>query len=74
MTTHKKLDLNEIIAKNPKVSRADLAKGVQVLRELEQTGAVKPSSYALETADRKTIRYSENDVCVVKGTTIRIAR
>ena len=35
MARNKQLDIETIIAKNPKISRADLAKGAEVLRELE---------------------------------------
>ena len=64
MARRKQLDIETIIARNPKISRADLAKGAEVLRELEQSGAVRPSSYGLETADRARIRCTEDEVCI----------
>jgi uridine kinase len=75
MARHKQLDVEEIIAKNPKISRVDLEKGVEVLKALQRSGVVRPSTYDLETADRnKKIRYSEEEIYIVRGTTIRIAK
>jgi uridine kinase len=75
MARRKQLDVEEIIAKNPKVNRVDLEKGAEVLKELQKSGAVRPSTYDLETADRnKTIRYSGDEVCIVRGATIRLTR
>jgi hypothetical protein len=71
---HKQLDVEEIIAKNPNVNRNDLAKGADALRALEKTGAVRQYTYGIETADRKNIRHDEDEVCVVRGATIRLAR
>lgn len=75
MARNKQLDIETIIAKNPKISRADLAKGAEVLRELEESGAVRPSTYGLETADRaRMIRCTEDEVCIIRGATIRLTR
>ena len=75
MARRKQLDVEDIIAKNPKINRADLAKGAEVLLELQKSGAVRPSTYNLETADQsRAIRYAEDEVCIVRGATIRLAR
>jgi uridine kinase len=75
MARRKQLDVEEIIAKNPKISRVDLEKGCEVLRELQKSGAVRPSTYDLETADRnRTIRYNEDEVCIIRGAVIHPLR
>lgn len=52
------IDVDKIIATNPKIDRNALERGAEVLRKLEKTGAVKPSAYSLETPDsRKSIKY-----------------
>ena len=49
----KQLDVQKILANNPKIDLAALAKGIEALKKLAQTGVVKPSSYSLETPDSK---------------------
>jgi hypothetical protein len=61
MTMTKKnaqIDVDAIIANNPKINKEAFQKGVDALKNLEQTGMVKQSTYSLETPDsRRTVRY-----------------
>ena len=52
------IDVDAIIATNPKINKEAFQKGVDALKNLEQTGMVKQSTYSLETPDsRRTVRY-----------------
>jgi hypothetical protein len=77
MTMAKKTQLNveNIIASNPRISREAFQKGIETLRKLERSGAVKPSTYSLETPDsRRTVRYCYEEVEIRRGATIRLKR
>lgn len=75
MATAKRLNVEEIISKNPKVNRDELIKAIAALKELDSTGAVRRSGYELETPDHsKVLRHSEEDVCIRRGATIRLAK
>jgi len=52
------IDVDAIIATNPKINKEAFQKGIDALKNLEQTGMVKQSTYSLETPDsRRTVRY-----------------
>lgn len=56
----KQLDIDQIIADNPNIDGDELKKVQEALRELHQTGAVKRSTYGLETPEsKKNLRYSQ---------------
>lgn len=48
----KKLDIEKIIATNPNVDVNELKRATEVLKALQETGLVRPSTYGLETPDR----------------------
>jgi hypothetical protein len=52
-TMPRQLDVQKIIAHNPKIDAEALEKGIEALKKLAQTGVVKPSAYSLETPDSK---------------------
>jgi len=57
----KQIDLEKIIADNPNVDAKELKKAEEVLKNLNRTGAVKRSTYGLETPEsKKEIRHSED--------------
>ena len=71
----KQLDLEKIIADNPHVDSDDLKKAEEALRDLNQTGIVKPSTYSLETPEsKKNLRYSEEAYRSAREPTIRKLR
>ena len=61
MTMPKKnaqINVDSIIATNPKIDREAFDKGVDAIKNLERTGMVKRSTYSLETPDsRRTVKY-----------------
>jgi hypothetical protein len=58
MAKKAQLDVDNIIDNNPKIDRDTLKKGAEVLKKLERTGVVKPSTYSLETPDsRRHVKY-----------------
>jgi hypothetical protein len=63
------LDVDNIIATNPKIDREAFDKGVDALKSLESTGVVKRSTYSLETPDsRRTAKYCfEEEIGKHKG-------
>jgi predicted ATP-grasp superfamily ATP-dependent carboligase len=64
------LDVENIIANNPKIDREAFQKSVEILKKLEQTGVVKPSTYSLETPDsRRHVKYYHDEN---QGTTLRL--
>lgn len=71
MTMPKKntqIDVDNIIATNPKINREAFEKGVDALKSLERTGMVKPSTYSLETPDsRRTAKYCFEEVSVKRS-------
>ena len=55
----RQLDLDKIIADNPHVDPEALKKAQEALRNLNQTGVVRRSTYELETPEsRKEIRHN----------------
>jgi len=74
-TMPKQLDLQKIIASNPKIDPAALAEGIEALRKLAQTGVIKPSSYSLETPDSKrSLQYCDDTAKVGRGSKTRLQR
>jgi hypothetical protein len=67
------LDVDNIIATNPKINREAFEKGVDALKSLESTGVVKQSTYSLETPDsRRTVKYCFEEGSVKRGSTVRL--
>jgi hypothetical protein len=59
----KQLDVNKIVADNPAVDQKALEKAQEAIRDLHQTGAVRRSSYGLETPEsKKRLRHSDDSV------------
>ena len=55
------IDLDKIIADNPNVDLEEFKKGEEVLKSLHRTGAVRPSTYGLDTPEsKKEIRHNED--------------
>jgi len=67
------IDVDKIIATNPKVDPASFRESVEALKKLERTGVVKQSSYSLDTPDsRRRIQYCREVVIITRGSTIRL--
>lgn len=67
------IDVDNIIATNPKINRQAFEKGVDVLKNLERTGMVKRSTYSLETPDsRRTAKYCFEEETVKRGSTVHL--
>jgi len=55
------IDLDKIIADNPNVDLEEFKKGEEALKSLHRTGAVRPSTYGLDTPESKgKIRHNED--------------
>jgi hypothetical protein len=58
----KQLNLEKIIADNPNIDPEELKKAEEALKDLHQTGVVRPSTYGLETPEsKKNLRYSSDE-------------
>lgn len=69
------LDVDKIIATNPKINRETLLKGTELVKNLERTGIVKRSTYSLETPDnRRLAKYSYEEGEIRRGETVRLKR
>ena len=49
------IDIEKIAARNPKVDIEDFKKGAEVLKDLQQLGTVRPSTYGVGTPESKRI-------------------
>jgi hypothetical protein len=67
-----KIDIDKIIAGNPKIDAKKLLKGIDAVQKLESTGVISKSTYSLETPESKrTLQYSDEHVHIRRGVTIK---
>jgi hypothetical protein len=58
---HTQIDVDKIIADNPNVDLEEFKKGEEALRSLNRSGAVRPSTYGLDTPEsKKELRHHED--------------
>jgi hypothetical protein len=54
----KKLNVKDVIARNPQVNAKELQKSMEMLEKLQKTGTVRRHTYSIETRDsRRSLSY-----------------
>lgn len=67
----KQVDVKKVIEENPQVDQGQLNKVMDELKNLRQTGVIKPSEYSLEPPDKRRQSQACDSSHLERGVIIR---